>query len=37
MKIGIDAGCLGITDKNLQVGVYQVAINLFEQLVLSAF
>jgi alpha-1,3-rhamnosyl/mannosyltransferase len=32
MKIAIDAGCLGITDKNLQVGVYQVAINLLLEL-----
>jgi len=32
MKIGVDAGCLGIKDKRLEVGVYQVAKNLLEQL-----
>lgn len=32
MKIGVDAGCLGITDPQLQVGVYQVAKNLLVQL-----
>lgn len=32
MVIGVDAGCLGIHDKRLQVGVYQVAKNLFEEL-----
>lgn len=32
MKIGVDAGCLGISDKRLQVGVYQVVKNLLAQL-----
>ncbi len=32
MIIGVDAGCLGLTDKRLQVGVYQVAVNLLQQL-----
>ena len=30
--IGVDAGCLGITDSRLQVGVYQVAYNLLKEL-----
>lgn len=32
MKIGVDAGCLGITDERLKVGVYQVVKNLLIQL-----
>lgn len=32
MIIGVDAGCLGIKDKRLQVGVYQVAYNLLKGL-----
>ena len=32
MLIGVDAGCLGIKDKRLQLGVYQMAFNLFRQL-----
>lgn len=32
MKIGVDAGCLGILDERLQVGVYHVAKNVLEQL-----
>lgn len=32
MLIGVDAGCLGIKDKRLKVGVYQVAKNLLESL-----
>jgi len=32
MKIGVDAGCLGITDERLKVGVYQIAKNLFIEL-----
>ena len=32
MNIGVDAGCLGIEDKRLKVGVYQLALNLFCQL-----
>lgn len=32
MIIGVDAGCLGIKDERLKVGVYQVAVNLFKQL-----
>lgn len=32
MKIGVDAGCLGITDKRLKVGVYQVVKNLLIEL-----
>ena len=32
MKIGVDAGCLGIKDSHLKLGVYQVAYNLFKQL-----
>lgn len=32
MIIGVDAGCLGIEDERLAVGVYQVAKNLFQQL-----
>lgn len=32
MIIGVDAGCLGIKDERLKVGVYQVAINLFKEL-----
>lgn len=32
MKIGVDAGCLGISDKRLQVGVFQVVKNLLVQL-----
>lgn len=31
-KIGIDAGCLGIKDERLKVGVYQVAFNLVKEL-----
>lgn len=32
MKIGVDAGCLGVKDKRLQVGVYQVTFNLLREL-----
>lgn len=32
MIIGVDAGCLGISDERLQGGVYQVATNLFKAL-----
>lgn len=32
MKIGVDAGCLGITDERLQVGVYQVVKKLLIEL-----
>lgn len=32
MIIGIDAGCLGIKDDRLKVGVYQVAKHLFRRL-----
>ncbi|HEX8965694.1 MAG TPA: glycosyltransferase, partial [Patescibacteria group bacterium] len=32
LKIGVDAGCLGIQDKRLKVGVYQVAKNLLIEL-----
>lgn len=32
MKIGVDAGCLGVTDKRLKVGVYQVVKNLLIKL-----
>lgn len=31
MKIGIDAGCLGITDKRLRVGVYTTTFNLIKE------
>ncbi|MBL7159893.1 glycosyltransferase family 4 protein [Candidatus Microgenomates bacterium] len=30
--IGVDAGCLGVKDKRLKVGVYQVAFNLLKEL-----
>lgn len=32
MIIGVDAGCLGIKDERLKVGVYQVVLNLLSQL-----
>ncbi len=32
MVIGVDAGCIGINDSRLKVGVYQVAINLLENI-----
>src|SRR5438034_10973470 len=32
MKIGVDAGCLGIKDDRLKVGVYRVAVELLRQL-----
>ena len=32
MIIGVDAGCLGVEDDRLKVGVYQVAMNLLQQL-----
>lgn len=32
MKIGIDVGCLGITDQRLKLGVHRVAFNLLYQL-----
>ncbi|HXS14631.1 MAG TPA: glycosyltransferase family 1 protein [Candidatus Saccharimonadales bacterium] len=32
MKIGVDAGCLGINDERLKVGVYQVVKNLLIEL-----
>lgn len=32
MLVGVEAGCLGIKDQRLKVGVYQVAKNLLEQL-----
>lgn len=32
MKIGVDAGCLGIKDERLKVGVYQVTFNFFREL-----
>lgn len=32
MKIGVDAGCLGIQDKRLQVGVYHIVKNLLIEL-----
>lgn len=32
MIIGVDAGCLGVSDKRLKVGVYQVAKNLLKNL-----
>lgn len=32
MIIGVDAGCLGVKDKRLKVGVYQAARNLLEQI-----
>lgn len=32
MIIGVDAGCLGVKDKRLKVGVYRVTENLLEQL-----
>jgi len=32
MIIGIDAGCLGVTDERLKVGVYQVAVNFLREL-----
>lgn len=32
MTIGVDAGCLGIQDKRLKVGVYQVAFNLLKEI-----
>lgn len=32
MIIGVDAGCLGVTDERLKVGVYQVAKNLLKNL-----
>ncbi|MDO8658655.1 MAG: glycosyltransferase family 1 protein [Candidatus Levybacteria bacterium] len=32
MKIGVDGGCLGVSDKRLKVGVYRVVVNLLEQL-----
>ncbi len=32
MNIGVDAGCLGISDKRLQVGVFQVVKNLLIEL-----
>lgn len=32
MKIGVDAGCLGIVDKRLKVGVYQMAVGLLRSL-----
>lgn len=32
MIIGVDAGCLGIKDKRLKVGVYQVVRNLLEKI-----
>jgi len=32
MRIGVDAGCLGIKDERLKVGVYQVAFNLVKEL-----
>ncbi len=32
MNIGVDAGCLGIKDKRLQLGVYQVGLNLLREL-----
>lgn len=32
MKIGIDAGCLGVPDKRLKVGVYQMAVGLLKAL-----
>ncbi|MGB9707075.1 MAG: glycosyltransferase [Microgenomates group bacterium] len=32
LKIGIDAGCLGVTDERLKVGVYQVAFNLIREI-----
>ncbi len=32
MKIGVDAGCLAVTDKRLKVGVYQVTFNLLKEL-----
>ena len=30
--IGVDAGCLGVKDKRLKVGVYQAAFNLLKEL-----
>lgn len=32
MKIGVEAGCLGVKDKRLKVGVYNVAVNLLAEL-----
>lgn len=32
MKIGVDAACLAVTDKRLQVGVYRVVFNLLKHL-----
>jgi len=32
MIVGVDAGCLGVSDERLKVGVYQVAYNLFKEL-----
>src|SRR5436853_125727 len=32
MNIAIDAGCLGITDRNLQVGVYHVAFEKYPEM-----
>lgn len=32
VKIGVEAGCLGIKDERLKVGVYQVTFNLLQQL-----
>ncbi|MBI2029100.1 glycosyltransferase family 4 protein [Candidatus Gottesmanbacteria bacterium] len=32
MKIGVDAGCLGIPDERLKVGVYQMAVGLLRAL-----
>src|SRR5437868_616190 len=32
MKIGVDAGCLGIKDERLKVGVYRVVVGLLRQL-----
>jgi len=32
MKIGIDAGCLGIADERLKVGVYRLVFNLVKEL-----
>ncbi len=32
IKIGVDAGCLGVEDERLKAGVYQVALNLLKEL-----
>src|SRR5258708_1414910 len=32
MLIGVDCGCLGIVDRDLEVGVYQVAVHLLREL-----